>query len=86
MSKTVGTIVDTFEKSLVELLLDKIKTYTEKQFKIEDVFGREWDRIPVSTRKNIGRKFAKEVTANKIQNIEFLKKDSANTQWYINKL
>lgn len=85
MINNVEKIVTEFESSLLGLLLTKIKTYTNKEFIIADVFGKEWDRIPVSTRKNIGKKFAILVTNKKIKNIEFSIKDSSNKQWYKNK-
>lgn len=80
---TVEEIVTDFENDLLELLQDRLKTYPKGKFRIEDIFGKEWDRLPTNkTRQSVGRKFADLVKYKKVPNVEFSKKDGSNTQYY----
>ena len=82
MSNNVETIIDSFESALLDLLLEKLKTYHKGDFLIEDLFNTEWKRIPETTRKTLGKRFARYIEQHPELNVEFLKKDSANKQHY----
>ena len=55
----------------------------EEGFLIKDLFtGDEWNRLPKSTRIQLGQAFLKEVKAGLISNVIMGNKGSNNQQWY----
>lgn len=83
MFNNVEDIVNDFETNLLNLLQSKLTGYPKGIFCIDEVFEKEWSRIPASsTRKSLGRKFADLVTMQKIKDVEFSAKSSSNKQYY----
>lgn len=81
MQNKIEKIVGDFENQLLNLLINELTNHKPCEFIIEDIL-EGFGRIPVQTRKNIGKKFAKCVDNGMVPNVKFLRTDSSNKSWY----